>query len=147
MKDSCRPRALLYRLTRTRDGKTGTVHIHGMPERWEEMQAWCDRLSLEYRGEGLPATALKALQALVRRNRERVYLDGPQEAEMIEQYGLRCASCGASSSQLGWDHAARHSESFGEPEFRQLCPTCHKEKTATESRSLDTDTAAPGSST
>ena len=38
LKDSTRPRALLYRLTQTRDGQTGTVHIHGMPGHWEETQ-------------------------------------------------------------------------------------------------------------
>jgi hypothetical protein len=32
LKDSTRPRALLYRLTQARDGQTGTVHIHGMPQ-------------------------------------------------------------------------------------------------------------------
>jgi hypothetical protein len=32
MKDSSRPRALLYRMTRVRDGATGMVHIHGLPQ-------------------------------------------------------------------------------------------------------------------
>ena len=72
LKDSTRPRALLYRMTQARDGRTGTVHVHGMPQHWEETQAWLGRLSLDYRGEGLPSSALKALQALLRRNRERV---------------------------------------------------------------------------
>jgi hypothetical protein len=142
MKDSSRPRALLYRLTQARDGRTGSVHVHGMPQHWEETQAWLERLGLDYRGEGLPGSALKALQALVRRNRERVYLTGEQKAELLEQYGHRCASCGAASSQLDWDHIARHSESFGQPEFQPLCCACHKEKTVTESRSLDTDLLA-----
>ena len=50
--------------------------------------------------------------------------------------------CGGASSQFEWDHVARHSESFGESEFQPLCSACHKEKTATESRSLDTDILA-----
>ena len=86
--------------------------------------------------------ALKALQALVRRNRARVYLDGPQKAELLEQYEFRCAICGGASSSFEWDHVARHSESFREPEFQPLCPQCHKDKTATESRSLDSDLLA-----
>ena len=142
MKDSSRPRALLYRMTQARDGTTGTVHIHGMPQHWEETQAWSERLGLEYRGEGLPSMALKALQTLVRRNRERVYLDGEQKAQLLELFEFRCAVCGGASSQFEWDHVARHSESFGESEFQPLCSACHKEKTATESRSLDTDILA-----
>jgi hypothetical protein len=89
MKDSARPRALLYRLTQARDGQTGVVHIHGMPQHWVETQAWLERLGLEYRGEGLPGSALKALQALLRRNRERVYLDGPQKAELLELHDFK----------------------------------------------------------
>jgi hypothetical protein len=142
LKDSTRPRALLYRMTQARDGQTGTVHIHGVPQHWEETQGWLGRLGLEYRGEGLPGSALKALQALLRRNRERVYLTGEQKAELLEQYEFRCAICGGPSSGFEWDHVARHAESFGEPEFQPLCPQCHKEKTATESRSLDTDLLA-----
>jgi hypothetical protein len=141
MKDSILPRALLYRMTRDRDGATGTVHTHGMPQIWEATQAWCERLGLEYRGEGLPSMA-QALQALVRRNRERVYLDGPRKAELLELYEFRCAVCGGNPSQLEWDHVARHNESFGEAEFQPLCSACHKEKTATESRRLDTDLLA-----
>jgi hypothetical protein len=79
---------------------------------------------------------------LVRRNRERAYLDGPQKAELLEAYEHRCAICGATSTQFEGDHVARHSESFGEPEFQPLCPECHRTKTATESRSLDTDILA-----
>jgi hypothetical protein len=63
LKDSTRPRALLYRLTQARDSQTGMVHIHGMPQHWQETQQWLGRLALEYRGEGLPGSALKALQA------------------------------------------------------------------------------------
>ena len=59
-----------------------------MPQHWEETRSWVERLGLEYRGEGLPGPALKALQALVRRNRERVYLDGPQKAELLELFDL-----------------------------------------------------------
>jgi hypothetical protein len=55
-----------------------------MPQHWEETRAWIERLGLEYRGEGLPGSALKALQALLRRNRERVCLDGEQKAELLE---------------------------------------------------------------
>ena len=97
LKDSTRPRALLYRLTPARDGRTGTVHIHGMPQHSQETLAWVERLGLEYRGEGLTGSALKALQALVRRSRERVYLDGEQKAELLELYEFRCAICGGPS--------------------------------------------------
>ena len=139
LKDSCRPRALVYQMRQRVDQVAGPCTVHGVPERWEEIQAWCDRLSLEYRGEGLPGTALKALQTLVKRNRERVYLDGEQKAELLEQYGHRCAACGAASSQLEWDHVARVSDSFGTQEFQPLCTAHHKDKTSLESRSLDTD--------
>jgi hypothetical protein len=104
LKDSTRPRALLYRLTQARDGRTGTVHIHGTPQHWEETQAWLGRLGLDYRGEGLPGSALKALQAMLRKNRERVYLDGEQKAELLELHGFRCAICGGPSSEFEWDH-------------------------------------------
>jgi hypothetical protein len=59
----------------------GTCTVNGVPERWEEIQAWADRLGLECRGEGLPGTA----QTLVKRSSERVYLDGEQKAELLEQ--------------------------------------------------------------
>jgi hypothetical protein len=113
-----------------------------MPQHWEETQAWIERLALDYRREGLPGSALKALQALIRRSRERVYLDGEQKAELLELHEFRCAICGGPSSEFEWDHVSRHSESFGEPEFQPLCPQCHKDKTAQESRSLDTDILA-----
>jgi hypothetical protein len=153
MKDSARPRAILYRMAQARDGRTGTIHIHRMPQHWEATQAWCDQLGLEYRGEGLPGSALKALQTLVRRNRERIYLTGEQKAELLEQCGYRCAGCGAASSQLDWDHVARHSESFGEPEFQPLCSACHKRRqpwslaVSIQTSSPRASTSAPGSST
>jgi hypothetical protein len=61
LKDACRPRALVYQLRQRVDEATGSCTIHGVPQHWEEIQAWCDRLALEYRGEGLPSMALKAL--------------------------------------------------------------------------------------
>ncbi|HSG20437.1 MAG TPA: hypothetical protein VLA31_06670, partial [Burkholderiaceae bacterium] len=139
LKDTTRPRALVYQMRPRIDQVAGTCTVPGVPEKWEEIQSWCDRLGLEYRGEGLPGTALKALQTLVKRNRERVYLDGEQKAALLEQYGHRCAACGAASSQLEWDHVARVSDSFGAQEFQPLCTACHKDKTSLESRSLDTD--------
>jgi hypothetical protein len=69
-----------------------------------------------------------------------VYVDGEHKAELLELYELKCAICGGPSSEFEWDHVARHSESFErEPEFQPLCPQCHREKPAAESRSLDTD--------
>jgi hypothetical protein len=109
MKDSSRARALVYRMTRARDRQVGSIHVHGLPQHWKETREWVEELGLEYRGEGLPGSALKALQALLRRNRERVYLDGEQKAELLELHGFRCATCGAASSQFEWDHVARHS--------------------------------------
>ena len=82
---------------------------------------------------------MKALQTLVKRNRERVYLDGEQKAELLEQYGHRCAACGAASSQLEWDHVARVSDSFGAQQFQPLCTACHKEKTSTELKAAPED--------
>ncbi len=37
------------------------------------------------------------------------------------------------------DHIARHSESYGEQLFQNLCPQCHREKTDAESRTHDED--------
>jgi hypothetical protein len=65
-----------------------------MPQNWEETRAWLERLGLEYRGEGLSGSAWNALQALVKRNRERVYLDAPQKAELLELHEFKCAICG-----------------------------------------------------
>ena len=144
MKDEARPRALVFHIPkRAHGGPAGTCYIHGVPEHWRAIEAWAARLGLEYRGEGLPATALKALQHLVKRNRERVWLTGEEKAELLEEYGHRCAACGAASSQLEWDHVARLSDCFGAAQaFQPLCSACHREKTDTESRSLDTEILA-----
>ena len=137
MRDSMHPRGLLYNLTKRLDGEQGVLHVHGLPEKWQEIQEWAERLGFEYRGEGLPGCALKVLQGLVRRGRERVYLDGQQKADLLEQFDHRCASCGSRSSHFDWDHVARLSESFGAQEFQPLCAQCHREKTTGESRALD----------
>jgi hypothetical protein len=56
MKDSTRPRALLYPMTAARDGQTGSVHIHGMMQHWTECRSGSG-------GSGLN-TAAKACRAL-----------------------------------------------------------------------------------
>jgi hypothetical protein len=142
LKDSCRPRARIYRMSSAKDDKTGTVHIHCMPQRLEETQAWCERLGLEYRGEGLAGMAQRVPKTLLRRNGDRVYLTGEQKAELLEAHGHRCAACGATSSLLAWERMVRHNKSFGEPEFRPFCSAYLKEQTAAESRSLGTDILA-----
>ncbi len=45
----------------------------------------------------------------------------------------------SSRGPFEWDHIARHSESYGEQLFQNLCPQCHREKTDAESRTLDED--------
>ena len=83
---------------------------------------------LVYRGEGLPNMALKVLHRLVKQGRERVWLTGEEKAVILEQNEHKCALC-LSRGPFEWDHIARHSESYGEQVFQNLCPQCHREKT------------------
>jgi hypothetical protein len=139
LKDQVRLKSLVYNLSRRDKGK-GTVIVHGLPPEAAEIQAWLEHLNLgiEYKGEGLPAISTKVLHQLLR-HRERVHLTGEEKAELLEKHDHRCALCDRRSSAFEWDHIERFSESFGEQRFQPLCPECHRTKTATESRSFDSD--------
>ena len=138
LKDSSRIRTLVCRL-----GKEACF-IHALPEDWPLIANWLAKLNLpnvQYRGEGLPAASLRALQALVRQSRERVWLTGEEKAALLEMYDHRCAQCG-SRGELEWDHICRLSESHGPQEFQPLCVECHREKTDHEARTYDADQLA-----
>jgi hypothetical protein len=134
LKDSTTARALSYSCAQHLDGCVGLLMIHGLPEHCAEIGAWMERLGLSgYRGQGLAGTSLMVLKLLVRAARERVSLSGEEKAQLLEDYGHRCAHCSARGG-LQMDHIARVSDSFLEQKFQPLCVECHSVKTRLESR-------------
>ncbi len=140
LKTLTEPRSLLYNCTKRVDGCVGVLMLHSLRANAPEVSAWVTRLDcgLVYRGEGLPNMALKVLHRLVKQGRERVWLTGEEKAVILEQNEHKCALC-SSRGPFEWDHIARHSESYGEQVFQNLCVQCHREKTDEESRTHDED--------
>ncbi len=133
-------RSLIYNCTKRADACVGAVTLHSLPDNSQMVAEWVKRLDcgLEYRGEGLPNMALKVLHRLVKQGRERVWLTGEEKAVILEQNEHKCATC-SSRGPFEWDHVARHSESYGEQVFQNLCTQCHREKTDAESKTHDSD--------
>ena len=145
LKDDTSARSLAYTCSR-RDGISGTITVHGVPQRAQEIQHWLERLGLDipYRGEGLPAISHTVLLHLLR-CRERVFLAGEQKATLLEEYGFKCALCGGTAQTFEWDHKASFATCLEEqtPEsFWPLCPACHTQKTSDESKAWDSDILA-----
>ena len=84
MKDEIETRMLIYNLRKGEEGFPGVCYVHSMPAHSSEMEQWLARLNIEgllqYRGEGLPSLSLKVLQTLVKRSRERVWVNGEEKA-------------------------------------------------------------------
>jgi len=115
-----------------------------MPEHWEEIDLWITKLDIGivYQGQGMAGTSLKVLNHLIRKGRERVYLDGEAEAELLEKYDHKCGTCGSRGTALEFDHIARVSDSHGDQgidAFMPACVACHAEKTLLESRKHEDD--------
>ena len=144
MKDEVKVRTLIYNIRKNEANGPGVCYIHSLPEYYDELQSWLQRLdvNLQYRGEGLPALSLKVLQTLVRKSRERTWLTTEEKTAILDEYGHSCAICGSRNVDFEFDHIARLSESYGEQEFQPLCVECHREKTTHESRMYDGDQLA-----
>ena len=144
MRDEVKVRTLIYNLRKNEENGPGVCYIHSLPEYFDELQCWLQRLDvgIEYRGEGLPALSLKVLQTLVKRSRERTWLTPEEKAAILEDNEHSCAICGSKNVAFEFDHIARLSESYGEQEFQPLCPECHREKTTQEARMYDGDQLA-----
>ena len=126
-----RVRTLIYNIRKNEVNGPGVCYIHSLPEYYDELQGWLQRLdvNLQYRGEGLPALSLKVLQTLVRKSKERTWLTTEEKNAILDEYEHSCAICGPRNVDFEFDHIARLSESYGEQEFQPLCVECHREKT------------------
>ena len=116
--------------------------MHAVPVDAEVLSLWAERLGVSYRGVALPSLALTVFQKLVREQRQRVILSGPEKSALLLACDSCCAACGSRTPELEFDHVQRFSEGFCEQSFQPLCKACHDEKTALESRCHDGDALA-----
>ena len=143
LRDCMTVRAMSYNCTQRLDGCVGLLVVHLMPENWMENDLWIEKLDIGivYQGQGMAGTSLKVLNHLIRKGRERVYLDGEAKAKLLEKYDYKCGKCGARGA-LEFDHIARVSDSHSEQgidAFMPSCIACHAEKTLLEFRKHEDD--------
>ena len=129
MRSLCDWRALRLRV---RDAPDCVVTQY--PEDAEILQAWMQKLGLEYRGQRLAGAAAEAFQHLLKAKR----LDPRGSRDRIlEEQNYQCKLCSA-PIELGcceFDHVVPvHQALEGQPQVLQaLCVECHRTKTLLES--------------
>eukprot|EP00439_Symbiodinium_sp_Y106_P020317 s8192_g2.t1 len=129
MRSLCDWRALRLRV---RDAPDCVVTQY--PEDAEVLQAWMQKLGLEYRGQRLAGAAAEAFQHLLKARR----LDPRGSRDRIlEEQNYQCKLCSA-PIELGcceFDHVVPvHQALEGQPQVLQaLCLECHRTKTLLES--------------
>ena len=129
MRSLCDWRALRLRV---RDAPDCVVTQY--PEDAEILQAWMQKLGLEYRGQRLAGAAAEAFQHLLKAKR----LDPRGSRDRIlEEQNYQCKLCSA-PIELGcceFDHVVPvHQALEGQPQVLQaLCLECHRTKTLLES--------------
>ena len=83
---------------------------------------------MPYTGQGLATAAHQVLLKLLKRSRERVFLEPEQRHSLLEAHDYACALCGAKGVQLQLDHKVRLTQSFGPQDvddFWPICVPCH----------------------
>lgn len=142
LKDMSAIRSLTYNCTKI-DAVKGTMTLHVAPDYYQKVMEWLKLLpvQIKYTGEGLPNIAAQVLLLLVKHCRIREYLSGEEKAALLEKYDFSCAACGCKTNDLEWDHvqALSNLAPGSVQEFQPLCFACHKEKTASEPRSMTRD--------
>ena len=123
----------------------GKTIIHTVPTNLDSILAFVEKLkvhgiTLDYKGEGLPAITSRALTALLQRSNQRIYLCEQEKTDLINSQNGKCAICGdALTSRIEFDHIVRLSIGTGEQKFQALHANCHAAKTTDEEKRLDDD--------
>ncbi len=145
LKDAWRIKRLTYVFAS--EEHTGTCTIHAWPEDAPKIAAWLNALAVgvPYTGQGLATATHQVLLKLLKRSRERVFLEPEQRHELLERYNYTCALCGARGAALQMDHKIRLTQSFGPQDldgFWPICVPCHTLKTSQEPQSYESDVLA-----
>ena len=109
----------------------GWCVIRELPEDWEAMKAWSEKLGLEYTGQGLPGLTQEVFLHLIRGKRKQPTFS--QKKHMLATQGGKCVLRGE-EGQFGFDHTPPMSQVLaGERQvFRALRRPCHQEVTAAQ---------------
>ncbi|WP_353213255.1 AAA family ATPase [Rhodovarius sp.] len=135
LKSLCTWAALRYRCTMAAEGVSGWCVIKEVPQDFELMKAWCEKLGVEYRGQGLPSLTLEVFQHLLGPKRKQPTL--AERRSIVARQGGRCALC-SEEADLEMDHDPPLRELvIGQPQvFRGLCKPCHQEVSASQGSSV-----------
>ena len=107
--------------------------VRELPDEWEEISAWSEKLGVDYCGERLPGLAYKVFQSLLKASRKTPAK--LQQVEILRKQAHRCAICsGIFDDDIVWDHEAplRQLLVAQKQAFRAICASCSAEITPME---------------
>ena len=122
--------SLRYTCVKALGGFSGTCIARELPDEWEEIAAWSEKLGVDYCGERLPGLAYKAFQALLKAARKTP--SKLEQVEILKRQAGKCTICaGVFDDDVVWDHQQplRQLQKAQKQEFRAICASCSAEIT------------------
>jgi hypothetical protein len=91
--------SLRYTCVKALDGCSGTCIVRELPDEWEEIASWSEKLGVDFCGERMPGLAYKVFQSLLKASRKT-----PAKLQQVET-----EEAGTSVRHLLGDLRRRHS--------------------------------------